>query len=63
MTNRMPTNPGVFSEVEEEFFRAGAMLAQAVEPQDTFADLDDGYRSISLWRRLFKGSPAPRQST
>jgi hypothetical protein len=40
-----------FSEAEEEFFRAGE--AADPDPVDTFADLDDGRRPVSLWQRLF----------
>ena len=41
-----------FSEAEEEFFRAGE-AADPADPVDTFADLDEGPRPVSLWRRLF----------
>ena len=46
-----------YSEVEEEFFRAGAEPGHD-EPVETFADLDEGYRPVSLWRRLFGRSTA-----
>jgi hypothetical protein len=41
-----------FTEVEEEFFRAGSALSQP-QPVETFNDLDDGYRPTPLLRRLF----------
>jgi len=45
-----------FTDFDEEFFRAGATT---VEPQEveTFADLEDGHRPRSLWRRLFARKP------
>lgn len=46
-----------FSESEEAFFRAGAAPEPAEAPE-TFADLDEGYRPISLWQRLFGKKPA-----
>ncbi|MBS1120835.1 MAG: hypothetical protein H6Q90_3063 [Deltaproteobacteria bacterium] len=47
----------VFSLVEEEFFRAGASRTESNAPQESFADLDEGYRPTSLWRRLFGRKP------
>ena len=40
-----------FSLMEEEFFRAGTLLEPSTP--ESFADLDDGYRPASFWRRLF----------
>jgi len=45
-----------YSEVEEEFFRSASTEAQP-EPAETFADLDEGYRPRSLWRRLLSRKP------
>jgi len=42
-----------FSLEEEEFFRVGTVQSESVETPETFADLDEGYRPPSLWRRLF----------
>jgi hypothetical protein len=41
-----------FSVVEEEFF-AGSAQVETTQPIETFADLDEGYRPVSLWQRLF----------
>lgn len=45
-------NQDSFTDVEEEFFRAGAAASEAQE-HDTFADLEDTARPRSLWQRLF----------
>jgi DNA-binding response OmpR family regulator len=44
-----------FSDVEEEFFRAGHAKAEAViaaPPIESFDDLDAGYRPVGFWDRL-----------
>jgi hypothetical protein len=41
-----------FSVVEEEFFRHGERR-DVTEPVETFADLDEGYRPVSIWQRIF----------
>ena len=47
-----------FSLVEEEFFRAGTIRSEAAESSvEDFADLDEGYRPPSLWRRMFGRKP------
>jgi hypothetical protein len=45
-----------FSHVEEEFFRDGNRR-DAVEPVETFADLDEGYRPVTIWQRMFGKKP------
>jgi hypothetical protein len=52
MATRLQTIPGWFSDQEEEFFRAGTLLAQA-EPVESFEDLDAGYEKPGFFRRLF----------
>jgi hypothetical protein len=43
-----------FSAVEEAFFREGDRIeAEAIE---NFTDLDEGYRPVTLWQRLFAKS-------
>jgi hypothetical protein len=51
MANRSPTVPGAFSEVEEEFFRAGE---SGVEPEASEPFYED---EPSIWRRLFRRQP------
>jgi len=46
-----------FSQTDEEFFRDGARTEPA-EPIETFADLDEGYRPLTLWQRLIGKRPA-----
>lgn len=41
-----------FTDVEEEFFRAGNALAEA-EAVESFSDLDIDFQRPSLWQRLF----------
>ena len=41
-----------FTDVEEEFFRAGNALAEA-EAIESFSDLDIDFQRPSLWQRLF----------
>jgi hypothetical protein len=53
----------VFSEVEEEFFRAGHEKEAVAE---SFADLDEGYRPVGFWERLrgrLSGEPVPPGGT
>ncbi len=50
-SNRSSTR--TLSLVEEEFFRAGTVKSESIETVETFADLDEGYRPTTLWRRLF----------
>lgn len=45
-------NQDSFTDVEEEFFRAGATLGESQAP-DSFADLEEPARPRSLWQRLF----------
>lgn len=42
----------MFSMDEEEFFQDGDRT-EATQPVETFADLDEGYRPLTLWQRLF----------
>jgi hypothetical protein len=42
--------------VEEEFFRAGNET-ETTQPIETFADLDEGYRPVTIWQRLFGKKP------
>jgi len=49
---------GVFSDLEEEFFRAGESSSE----QDSWADLDEDYRPIGLWERL-RGRGPKRPAT
>ena len=51
MAKRSPTVPGAFSEVEEEFFRAGE-AATAPETAEPFYE-----EQPSLWQRLFRRQP------
>ena len=46
-----------FTEDEEAFFSAGASetFGHSGDMVDTFADLDEGYRRVSFWERLFGG--------
>ncbi len=37
---------------EEEFFQHGNRT-ETTQPIETFADLDEGYRPLTLWQRLF----------
>lgn len=41
-----------FTATEEEFFAAGNR-AENTQPMETFADLDDGYKPVTIWQRLF----------
>ena len=41
-----------FTDVEEEFFRAGNQLSE-VESVESFSDLDLDFQRPSLWQRLF----------
>ena len=41
-----------FTATEREFFEAGNRT-ETTEPIETFADLDEGYRPVSVWQRLF----------
>ena len=41
----------VFSETEEDFFRAG-QAKRPTAPPETFADLDEGYKPVGFWARL-----------
>lgn len=49
-----------FTELEEEFFRAGASAAELVKAE-SFADLDEGFEQPSLLRRLFGRPSADRR--
>lgn len=42
-----------FTDVEEEFFRAGDAVAHAAQSAESFDDLDVGYERPGLLRRLF----------
>jgi hypothetical protein len=44
---------GPFTAIEEEFFRAGALMSEAASAADSFSDLDEARRPRSLLRRLF----------
>ena len=44
------------SVVEEEFFRAGNEI-ENTQPIETFADLDEGYRPVTICQRLFGKKP------
>jgi hypothetical protein len=52
MAKRSPTVPGAFSEVEEEFFRAGESGSQTEAAEPHYEDDEP-----SLWRRLFRRQP------
>jgi hypothetical protein len=52
-----PAGAGVFSEQEEEFFRAGAALESASAFVESFDDLDAGYTPQSFWSRLTTKRP------
>lgn len=41
-----------FSLTEEAFFRDGNQT-ETTQPIETFEDLDEGYRPVTLWQRLF----------
>ena len=45
-----------FTDVEEEFFRAGNALSEA-ETVESFSDLDIDFQRPSLWQRLFARTP------
>lgn len=45
-------NQDSFTDVEEEFFRAGATLGESQAPE-RFEDLEEPARPRSLWQRLF----------
>ena len=49
----VPAAAGVFSDVEEDFFRDGP-TDQSDEDVETWEDLDAGYVPTRLWDRLFK---------
>ena len=51
--NQAPAVVRHFTDVEEEFFRAGAALSEAAAPAESFEDLDVGYERPSLLDRLF----------
>lgn len=40
-----------FSATDEEFFRDGNRT-ETTQPIETFADLDEGFRPLSIWQRL-----------
>ena len=40
-----------FTATEEEFFEAG-QRSETTQPIETFSDLDEGYKPLSLWQRL-----------
>jgi hypothetical protein len=46
-----------FSEVEEEFFRAGSNRAATEPGVEDFSDLDEGYKPVSIWQRMFGKKP------
>src|SRR5688500_7213575 len=46
------TSAHAFTDVEEEFFRAGNALSE-VETVESFSDLDIDFQRPSLWQRLF----------
>ena len=46
-----------FTDLEEEFFRAGHETPSS--PPETFSDLDEGYRKASFWERFRGRSPRP----
>lgn len=41
-----------FTAIEEEFFEAG-QRSEPTQPVETFSDLDEGYKPLTLWQRLF----------
>jgi hypothetical protein len=49
-----------FTELEEEFFRAGS-TPEELAKSESFADLDAGNEQPSLWRRLFGRVSADRR--
>jgi hypothetical protein len=57
----VPATAGVFSDEEEEFFRAGVAV-EAASLVESFEDLDDGYSPASFWDRLV-GRRAVRPAT
>jgi len=57
MSDATRNSAPAFTELEEEFFRAG----EALEQLGSRADLDDGYEPPSLWRRLLGRPTADRR--
>jgi hypothetical protein len=53
MSNGNRNSAAAFTALEEEFFREGLRNEREGESRETFADLDEGYRPPSMWRRLF----------
>ncbi len=53
----------VFSEIEEDFFRAGVEKTQAPpkSASDSFDDLDEGYQPVGFWDRLLGRKPPPKR--
>ena len=49
----------VFSELEEDFFRAGQTDTAAIpkQPSESFDDLDAGYQKQTFWSRLVGKKP------
>ena len=41
-----------FTATEEEFFQAGER-SEPTQPVETFADLEEGGKPLTLWQRLF----------
>ena len=53
---------GAFSQIEEEFFRAGSEKTAAPLPSPvTFDDLDEGYQPPKFWDRVLGRKPPPKR--
>jgi hypothetical protein len=50
-----------FSDVEEDFFRAGQKTARPPSSSDSFDDLDEGYKPVGFWGRLLGRKPKPKK--
>lgn len=60
MTRKLAARPATapFSEMEEEFFRAGAALEHEDDSGETWADLDRDHQPTSFWSRR-RTTPRP----
>jgi hypothetical protein len=60
MSDATRNSAHAFTELEEEFFRAGSTPAELAKAE-SFSDLDEGYEQPSLWQRLFGRASADRR--
>ena len=56
---------GAFTQIEEEFFRAGTEekhhAPKLASASDSFDDLDEGYQPVGFWDRLLGRNKKPKR--